>query len=499
MKAQQIKNKFTYFDLFAGIGGFKIALDANGGRSLGYSEINEDAITAYCNNFNENPAQNIGDIKAAKDLPRHDLLTAGVPCQSWSIAGRNLGFDDDRGQLWNDTIYLLQKSKPKTFIFENVKGLVDPRNSEAFSYILSRIKMAGYHANFHVINSHEYGVPQNRVRVYIIGFRDVDCYRKFDVPQFENKNMTLADVLGVEVEDSESDEDYVQRDLFGKKIFENKTSLSMKNGFNDYFLFNDIRNGNTTVHTWDIVDTTEREKGICYLLLKNRRKSAYGNLDGNPLSIGHFRSLDPTISEGELDELVEKGILKTVEYSYLVKKHKKKDLTDEENEILGYAKGNEIIVDELKVIRGLKIKRIPISSTLEELKSKNVIECKEVRYEFKYTKISTGLFGIYRIFLPRADIFSTLVASDTNDYVTLRQIYPKNHEDYKREFIEEIYKKGNYRKISKSEACIIQGFPGDFILPDERSKWMKLIGNSVSVPVIDMLCKSIIETGVFEN
>ena len=131
--------------------------------------------------------KNIGDIKAAKDLPRHDLLTAGVPCQSWSIAGRNLGFDDDRGQLWNDTIYLLQKSKPKTFIFENVKGLVDPRNSEAFSYILNRIKMAGYHADFHVINSHEYGVPQNRVRVYIIGFRDVDCYRKFDVPQFENQ------------------------------------------------------------------------------------------------------------------------------------------------------------------------------------------------------------------------------------------------------------------------------------------------------------------------
>ena len=499
MTLRKNKKYFSYIDLFAGIGGFKIALDANGGKCLGFSEINEDAITAYCKNFNERPENNVGDIKVTKDLPRHDLLTAGVPCQSWSIAGRNLGFDDDRGQLWNDTIYLLQKSKPKTFIFENVKGLVDPRNSEAFSYILSRIKMAGYHADFHVINSHEYGVPQNRVRVYIIGFRDVDCYRKFDVPQFENQNLTLADVLGVEVQDSESNKDTVERDLFGKKIFERKTSLSNKNGFNDYFLFNDIRNGNTTVHTWDIEDTTEREKEICYLLLKNRRKRIYGELDGNPLSIEHFRSLDPTISGGELNELVDKGILKTVEYSYLVKKHKKNDLVAEEKELLGYAKENKIIVDELKVIRALKIKRIPISSTIESLKSKNVIECKEVRYEFKYTKISTGLFGIYRIFLPRTDIFSTLVASDTNDYVTLNQIYPKNHEDYKKEFIEEIYKKGNYRKISKSEACIIQGFPRDFILPDNRPRWMKLIGNSVSVPVIDMLCKAIIETDVFEN
>ena len=107
-------------------------------------------------------------------------------------------------------------------------------------------------------------------------------------------------------------------------------------------------------------------------MLKNRRKRIYGELDGNPLSIEHFRSLDPTISGGELNELVDKGILKTVEYSYLVKKHKKNDLVAEEKELLGYAKENKIIVDELKVIRALKIKRIPISSTIESLKSKNV-------------------------------------------------------------------------------------------------------------------------------
>jgi DNA (cytosine-5)-methyltransferase 1 len=79
-------------------------------------------------------------------LPQHDILTAGVPCQSWLIAGKNLGFDDDRGQLWNDTIYLLNQSRLKAFIFENVKGLADPRNGDALFYILKRIKDAGYFA-----------------------------------------------------------------------------------------------------------------------------------------------------------------------------------------------------------------------------------------------------------------------------------------------------------------------------------------------------------------
>ena len=109
-------NKFTFIDLFAGIGGFRLALNNLGGDCLGFSEINNDAIKTYCENFNESEKSNFGNITKIKDLPQHDLLTGGVPCQSWSIAGKNLGFDDDRGQLWNDTIYLLNKVRPKAFI-----------------------------------------------------------------------------------------------------------------------------------------------------------------------------------------------------------------------------------------------------------------------------------------------------------------------------------------------------------------------------------------------
>ena len=101
--------------------------------------------------------------------------------------------------------------------------------------------------------------------------------------------------------------------------------------------------------------------------------------------------------------------------------------------------------------------------------------------------------------MPTSDVFPTLVASDTNDYVTLVNLRTDNHETYKQDFLDKVYFSENYRKITKEEACVIQGFPKDFKLPESRARWMKLIGNSVSVSVIDMLAKTIIETGVFEE
>lgn len=481
--------QFTFIDLFAGIGGFYQALVSNGGVCKGYSEINRDAIDAYCENFSEKKEHNLGDITKIEALPPHDLLTAGVPCQSWSIAGKNLGFDDDRGQLWNDTIYLLKQSQPKAFIFENVKGLVDPRNKEALNYIMQRIKEAGYYANYYVVNSYDYGVPQNRVRIYIIGFKEEKFSKRFQLPKTVDKKVKLCDILNVELNES-----LVEKE---SKQLKNM-SLSSTNGYNDYFLFNDLRNGKTTIHSWDIIETTQRQKDICYLLLKNRRKSAYGKLDGNPLSLEHFNSLDKTIEQNELDKLVELEIFKKVEYVYAIKEVKN-NLDKDELLVLKQSSQNRLILDELKVNKTLKVNRVSIAKTIEQLKEKNILKIIEYRYEFKNSKISTGLFGINRIFLPTSNIFPTLVASDTNDYVTLKQIIPSCDERYKEEFLEEVFKAKNYRKITKEEACLIQGFPEDFKLPETRTRWMKLIGNSVSVPVIEVLCKAILETGIFKS
>lgn len=131
--------------------------------------------------------------------------------------------------------------------------------------------------------------------------------------------------------------------------------------------------------------------------------------------------------------------------------------------------------------------------------TKGVISCEEVRYDFRNTKISTGLFGVNRIFLPTSNIFPTLVASDTNDFITTKFITASNEAEYKSKFIEEIYKQKQFRKVTKQEACRIQGFPQDFKLPENRARWMKLLGNSVSVPVVEALARAICDTGVFDD
>lgn len=480
---------FSFIDLFAGIGGFRLALQSVGGTCLGFSEIAPDAIKAYCANFEEEEEANLGDITLLKDLPQHDFMTAGVPCQSWSIAGKNLGFDDDRGQLWNDTLYLLNKVRPKAFIFENVKGLSDPRNHEALEYIMRRIDEAGYHARKYVLNAYDYGVPQTRVRIYIVGFRDKKHLDAFSLPSPHPGSLRLCDVLdGIGATSTDTQEERKAR-----------WSLSCnERGFNDYFLFNDLRGGDTTIHSWDITDTTEREKRICQLLLANRRKKDFGEQDGNPLSHQHFQSLDPTITQEELDTLVAKGILKHVEYTFEVIPSEAIAVKGAKD-VLAVAKDGKFTINKVKNDREIKKQKINVAETLALLKSEGAIRCTETRYDFKNGKISTGLNGVNRIILPSCKIYPTLVASDTNDFITDVEISAGSIEDFRRQFMEKVYLAGKYRKITKSEACRIQGFPADYKLPPSRPRWMKLIGNSVAVPVIRMLAEAVVRTGVFDN
>ena len=140
---------------------------------------------------------------------------------------------------------------------------------------------------------------------------------------------------------------------------------------------------------------------------------------------------------------------------------------------------------------------VGISDTIEGLAAKGILECSDLRYDFKHTKISTGLFGVNRIFLRSSKIYPTMVASDTNDYIATVNIEADTTQEYKREFMDKIYRPGNYRQITKEEACMIQGFPADFVLPDARPRWMKLIGNSIAVSLVKMLAQSVVNTGVF--
>lgn len=484
-----MENSFTFIDLFAGIGGFHIALSNVGGKCVGYSEIAQDAIEAYCKNFNESKEDNLGDITKLETLPRHDFLTAGVPCQSWSCAGKKLGFDDQRGQLWFNTLSLLETSKPKAFIFENVKGLTEPRNKDALEYIMNRIREAGYYANIYILNAYDYGVPQARIRLYIVGFDDEKYYKRFKLGATCPGSVQLGDIL----------DDFRSNDTkIGNSVSLGQSLSSNEDGINDYFLFNDMRGGQTTIHSWDIQETTDREKSICNLLLKNRRKAYYGNLDGNPLSFEHFKELDETITNDELEELVNKHIFRKVPYTYQIIDIGKAE-TDFERLLTSLSIDNIIKVYDIKNNRAVKKTGINVIKQLSDMENKGIVKLVEARYDFKNAKASTGINGINRIFLPTSKIYPTLVASDSADYISTVGIEVGSPEAFKRKFLEVVYAPHNFRRITKEEACRIQSFPDNFILPETRARWMKLLGNSVCPKVVQMIAQSVVDTGIFEK
>ena len=132
--------KFSFIDLFSGIGGFRVALEKAGGNCVAFSEIDNHAINTYRQNFETANEIFLGDITKVKSFPYADLIVGGVPCQAWSIAGKNRGFDDERGKLWFDAIRSVSLVKPKAFIFENVKGLQDPRNIDTLYLIVEEFK-----------------------------------------------------------------------------------------------------------------------------------------------------------------------------------------------------------------------------------------------------------------------------------------------------------------------------------------------------------------------
>ena len=188
---------FTFIDLFAGIGGFRIALESLGGICVFSSEWDVQAQKTYAANFGEVPAGDITQVDVS-DIPDHEVLTAGFPCQAFSIAGRKLGFEDTRGTLFFDVARIIDAKKPRAIFLENVKGLVGHDKGRTLATILDVLRNElGYVVpDPQVVNARYFGVPQNRERLYIIGFRgDVGKAEDFRYPSPTDSSVTLADIL----------------------------------------------------------------------------------------------------------------------------------------------------------------------------------------------------------------------------------------------------------------------------------------------------------------
>lgn len=191
---------FTFIDLFSGIGGFRLAFESVGGKCVFSSDIDKWANETYFMNFGEYPHGDISEIDE-KQIPNHDILCAGFPCQPFSIGGHRKGFCDTRGTLFFEIERILKAKKPKMFLLENVKGLTNHDKGRTFKVIKESLWDLGYSIFYQVLNSKDYGVPQNRERIFIVGFRKNVKSFKFPLP-IENKT-NINDLLEKNVKNHE--------------------------------------------------------------------------------------------------------------------------------------------------------------------------------------------------------------------------------------------------------------------------------------------------------
>ena len=189
--ACDMTNGFTFIDLFAGIGGIRIPFEKLGGTCVFSSEWDKHARQTYAANFGETPAGDITQIDAA-DIPGHDILLAGFPCQPFSILGDKQGFADTRGTLFFDIARILKEKQPNAFLLENVKQLRTHDKGRTFAIIQESLSQLGYTIYHEVLNALDFGLPQKRERIFIVGFREPIA---FNFPQGTGPYIPLSEVL----------------------------------------------------------------------------------------------------------------------------------------------------------------------------------------------------------------------------------------------------------------------------------------------------------------
>lgn len=212
-------NNITFIDLFAGLGGFRIALESLGAECVYSNEWDKHAQKVYFNNFGDLPE---GDITLVdeKQIPKHDILCAGFPCQAFSISGKQRGFEDSRGTLFFDVARIVKEKRPKVVFMENVKNLAKHDGGKTLEVIQATMEELGYEFNQKVLSSVNYGIPQKRERIYMV------CFRKDIVNANFNFKYPKSIPLTKHVEDFLIPEEEIPKNLFVTRedtYIENKT------------------------------------------------------------------------------------------------------------------------------------------------------------------------------------------------------------------------------------------------------------------------------------
>jgi DNA (cytosine-5)-methyltransferase 1 len=227
------KPEFKFIDLFAGVGGLRIPFDELGGKCVLGSEIDKYAKTTYNAYFNHMPKGDIAQIKPC-EIEEFDILVGGFPCQPFSMAGHRKGFTDTRGTLFFEIEKILRCKMPKAFLLENVKGLRGHDKGNTYKVIKESLESMGYFVDEAILAARDFGLPQNRERIYIVGFLEEEHFNKFNFPKTKSVKTKLGDILEKSVDDKYTISDRLWAGHQRRKLEHKKKG----NGFG-YGLFNE--------------------------------------------------------------------------------------------------------------------------------------------------------------------------------------------------------------------------------------------------------------------
>ncbi|HNW25688.1 MAG TPA: DNA (cytosine-5-)-methyltransferase [Candidatus Gastranaerophilaceae bacterium] len=250
-----------FIDLFAGIGGIRLGFESVGFECVFSSEWDEQACQTYFANFGEMPAGDITKINP-DEIPNHDILLAGFPCQPFSIIGAKAGFEHEtQGTLFFNIEKILKVKQPRAFMLENVKNLIAHDDGKTFSIIKKHLKALDYKVYYKVLNALDYGVPQKRERIIIVGFKD-DVNFEFPKPMPKGNRIDISKILEPET--------FIDKSLYVKDyIRERRNGLMKIKPDYDYISHENI-GGNVTPHRYSCALRAGASSN--YLLINNKRK-----------------------------------------------------------------------------------------------------------------------------------------------------------------------------------------------------------------------------------
>lgn len=334
-----MRRLIKFVDLFAGTGGIRLGLE-NACKELGIStqcmyssEIDKNACESYKINFGTNP---FSDITKVHDFPDFNFLLAGFPCQTFSYAGKRKGFGDTRGTLFFDIERILRKKRPTYFLLENVRGLLTHDKGRTFNTIKETLESIGYSVDHLLLNSNIFNVPQNRVRIYIVGVLNSDIKLKLrsdvgsaDTHKHKKGLMTHQGSLFEDVNENRNKrtvKDILEKNPDKKYICTDSFTQKLKNVVgNDFTKIHGYRlidyRGGKSLHSWELGvkgTCTSSEIEFMNLLISNRRKKVFGtHQDGKSLTKEQISTFyNSTDFEEVTKSLIEKGYLSCIDGRY---------------------------------------------------------------------------------------------------------------------------------------------------------------------------------------